>query len=250
MEQLAATSMPHDAVKAVQEKQLLLSRLLARLAHEIRNPLSSLAIHVQLLEEDVATTPPEVRARSSPRFRIIRTELERLDNLVKQFLSLAGRSAPNLQAVDVAKVAEHVCALLRPEAAAHEIGIGLELAAPLPPVVADPDQLTQALVNLVLNALQAVQSGGTVDVAAQIDAAGEQMLITVTDSGPGIDATAQEKLFEPFYTTKEDGSGLGLWIVRQIAVAHRGTVNAGNCPQGGAVFTLTLPLRGAEGRHG
>jgi two-component system sensor histidine kinase HydH len=250
MQQTAATSTPHDAAKVVQEKQLLLSRLLARLAHEIRNPLSSLDIHVQLLEEDMANAPVDVRARSAGRFRIIRTELERLDNLVKQFLSLAGRSAPTLQPVDIAQVAEHVCALLRPEAAAHSISIDLQLPASLPPVVADPDQMTQALVNLVLNAVQAVGSGGSVKVAASVASSGRDLEVTVADSGPGIDAANAAALFEPFYTTKEDGSGLGLWIVRQIAVAHRGTISAANGRGGGAVFTLMLPLESEEGSHG
>lgn len=250
MEHLAVTTMPHDAAKEVQEKQLLLSRLLARLAHEIRNPLSSLDIHVQLLEEDVARSAPEVRERSAGRFRIIRTELERLDNLVKQFLSLAGRASIQLQPVEVARIAEHVCALLRPEADAHGIELSLALPPALPELVADPDQLTQALVNLVLNAMQAVGRDGRVAVAAELSETGEQLLLRVADTGPGIDAAKQAALFEPFYTTKEDGSGLGLWIVRQIAVAHGGTVGGENAPAGGAVFTLTLPLRGAERSHG
>ncbi|PTX94585.1 ATP-binding protein [Opitutus sp. ER46] len=250
MEPLPVTPMPQDAAKAVQEKQLLLSRLLARLAHEIRNPLSSLDIHVQLLEEDVAHTPPEVRARSAARFRIIHTEIERLNNLVKQFLSLAGRTAVNRQPVQVAAVTDHVCALLRPEAAAHGIEIALELPEALPPIVADPDQLTQALVNLVLNAVQAVGREGRVLVAARVEVAANQMHIAVTDTGKGIDLENVEALFEPFYTTKEDGSGLGLWIVRQIAVAHGGMIRAENAATRGAVFTLTLPLRVNEENHG
>lgn len=250
MEKPAVTLTPHDAARVVQEKQLLLSRLLARLAHEIRNPLSSLDIHVQLLEEDMAHAPPAVRARSSGRFTIIRTELERLDNLVKQFLSLAGRSAPTLQSVDAAMAAKHVCALLRPEAAAHGIEIELKLPPSLPLVVADPDQLTQALLNLVLNAVQAVGRDGRVVVAARAALSGRELILTVEDTGPGIDLGNVAALFEPFYTTREDGSGLGLWIVRQIAVAHRGTITADNRPEGGALFTLTLPLQGAEGNHG
>ncbi|MCX6952113.1 MAG: hypothetical protein NTV51_08090, partial [Verrucomicrobia bacterium] len=157
MEPILARAMLQEVSKAaVQEKQLLLARLLARLAHEIRNPLSSLDVHVQLLEEDVARTAPELRDRSANRFRIIRGELERLDNLVKQFLSLAGGTGVDLQSVDVAAVADHVCALLRPEAAAHGVDLLLQPAGTLPVLRAEPAQLTQALVNLGLNALQAV----------------------------------------------------------------------------------------------
>lgn len=248
MEHLAVTTMPHDAAKQVQEKQLLLSRLLARLAHEIRNPLSSLDIHVQLLQEDMTHAPEPVRARSALRFRTIRTELERLDNLVKQFLTLAGRSSVNLQPVAIAAVAEHVCALVRPEAAVHGIEVALELAPRLPAVMADPDQLTQALLNLVLNAIEAVGRDGLVIVSAE--PTGDRMHVTVRDTGPGIDPHDEPKMFEPCYTTKEDGSGLGLWIVRQIAVAHGGAVSVANAPAGGAIFTLELPLSGTERCHG
>lgn len=247
MEPTIANSVPQDAAKAVQEKQLLLSRLLARLAHEIRNPLSSLDIHVQLLEEDVTHAAPEVKERSAARFKIIRTEIDRLNNLVKQFVGLAGRSAVTLQTVSIAHIAEHVCALLRPQAAVHGITIELSVPADLPPVAADPDQLTQALLNLVLNAVQAVSRNGTVSVAALV-LQDRRTEITVKDTGPGIDPKHLDALFEPFFTTKDDGSGLGLWIVRQIAVAHGGTIAAANGPRGGAVFTLTLPLHGEH--HG
>jgi two-component system, NtrC family, sensor histidine kinase HydH len=250
MEHLAVTSVPHDAAKQVQEKQILLSRLLARLAHEVRNPLSSLNIHVQLLEEDMGHIPAELRARSALRFRTIRTELERLDSLVKQFLTLAGRSSVNPQLVDVTKIAEHVCALVRPEAAVHGIDLEWEGAADLPPIVADPDQLTQALLNLVLNAVQAVGRDGLVMVSAELAAENERMALVVRDTGPGIDPNDEATLFEPFYTTKEDGSGLGLWIVRQIAVAHGGTARVENAPAGGAIFTLELPVQGKEAGHG
>ena len=251
MEHLVVNSQPQDAAKAVQEKQLLLSRLLARLAHEIRNPLSSLDIHTQLLEEDVANAPPEVRARSVARFRIIRTEIERLNNLVKQFLSLAGRNSVNPQPVAIRPIVEHVCALLRPEAAAHAIEIASDVPEGLPDVVADADQLAQALVNLLLNGIQAVGRDGRVEVAAAVKVDERELLITVSDTGPGIEPDNVPTLFEPFFTTKEDGSGLGLWVVRQIAVAHDGSVDAANGTTGGAVFTLTLPLRrGEQGNHG
>ena len=251
MEQVLATTMEQAVSKAsVQEKQLLLSRLLARLAHEIRNPLSSLDIHVQLLEEDVALSAPEVRERSAGRFQIIRGELERLDSLVQQFLSLAGRSAIHVQSVEAPKVARHVCALLRPEAAARGIAIELQLTEPLPLLNADPVQLTQALVNLVLNAIQAVERDGRVVVTVEPDAAVAQLVFRVRDSGPGIPGADHAVIFEPFFTTKPDGSGLGLWIVQQIALAHGGTVSVVNAEDRGALFTLRLPLRGPEEVHG
>ncbi|HVS53717.1 MAG TPA: ATP-binding protein [Opitutaceae bacterium] len=247
MEQILARTMEQAvSAAAVQEKQLLLSRLLARLAHELRNPISSLAIHVQLVEEDVARSAPQMAERSAGHFEIIRGELQRLDNLVKQFLSLAGPSAVNLQPVAVARVAGHVCNLLRPEAAAHEIELGLDVPAGLPLFAADPVQLTQALVNLVLNAIQAIGRRGRIAVSARTDAAADTIAIEVRDTGPGIPPEKQQAIFEPFFTTKDQGSGLGLWIVQQIMLGHGGVVSVANGPGGGAVFTLQLPLRAAE----
>ena len=234
---------------AVQEKQLLLSRLLARLAHEIRNPLSSLDIHVQLLEEDVARAAPDIREGLTGRFTVIRGELERLDSLVKQFLSLAGRSATNPQPVDVARVANHVGALLKPEATARGIEVVVRLAEPLPLLSADPVQFTQALLNLVLNAIPAVGRSGRVEITAALDETQTKMRVAVRDSGPGVPEDKQALIFEPFYTTKEDGSGLGLWIVQQIVLAHGGTVTVANAAEGGALFTLQFPLSAAEAPH-
>jgi two-component system sensor histidine kinase HydH len=225
MEHILANALGQDVSKlAAQEKQLLLSRLLARLAHEIRNPLSSLAIHVQLLEEDLARAAPSVRDPAADRLAIIQGELRRLENLVKQFLSLASPSALDLQPVALAELIEHVCELLRPEAAARDIQLIQRVAPALPPVMADPGRLTQALVNLLVNALQAVERQGRVEVSARLDAAGEEVRLEVHDTGPGVPADKQSAIFEPYFTTKAEGSGLGLWIVQQIVTAHGGVV--------------------------
>ncbi len=243
MEKILANALGQDVSKlAAQEKRILLTRLLARFAHEVRNPLSSLDIHVQLLEEDLQEATPSVREKTVSRFEIIHGELHRLENIVKHFLSLAGPSSLELHPIDIDKVVNHVCELLRPEAAARHIEILIRIADGLPSVVADAAQLTQALVNLVINAIQAVEEKGRVEVAASLDARGQRLSITVRDSGPGIPAGRQSAIFEPFFTTKSEGSGLGLWIVQQIITAHDGEVGVVSVPGDGAVFTLQLPL--------
>jgi two-component system sensor histidine kinase HydH len=249
MERILAGALGQDVSKLAQrEKQMLLSRLLSRFAHEIRNPLSSLDIHVQLLEEDIARATPELRARTASRFEIIHGELHRLENIVKHFLSLAGPSAVNIHPVAVGKVLDYVCELLRPEAAGRGIEIKLDLPAALPTVPADSAQLTQALLNLLINAIQAVDQKGLVEVEAE--PRGEEMHIKIRDSGPGIPEEKLSAIFEPFFTTKHEGSGLGLWIVQQIIVAHGGSVSASNVPEGGAVFTIKLPMREKEPASG
>jgi two-component system sensor histidine kinase HydH len=251
MEKILANALGQDVSKlAAQEKRLLLSRLLARFAHEVRNPLSSLDIHVQLLEEDLAQATPQIREKSASRFEIIHGELHRLENIVKHFLSLAGPSSLNVHPVEVAKVVGHVCELLRPEAAARGIEIVVKLPESLPSVPADSAQLTQAMVNLVINAIQAVERNGRVEVSAGCGAEQGVLTIAVQDTGPGIPAGRESSIFEPFFTTKAEGSGLGLWIVQQIITAHGGDAGAVNAHGGGAVFTLHLPLHRKEPQDG
>lgn len=250
MEKLLTAALgPDGSQLAAEEKQRLLSRLLARLAHEIRNPLSSLAIHVQLLEEDLAQVAPPLKAQTAGRFEIIRSELQRLENLVRQFLSLAAPSSVELQTVDVAEVVRYVCELLRPEAAERQIEIAMDLPESLPPLTADPGQLKQALINLVINAVQAVERNGRIEISARADPALGTFSLQVTDNGPGVPGERKSAIFEPFFTTKSEGSGLGLWIVQQIATAHGGVVTVNDRANGGAAFTLQLPLREAP-THG
>lgn len=251
MERILAKALGQDVSKlAAREKQLLLSRLLARLAHEIRNPLSSLDIHVQLLEEDLAHTSLQIRQKAAGRFEIIHGELHRLENIVQHFLSLAGPSSLDLQPVVVTRVISHVCELLRPEAAVRGIEIIETVSETLPTLPADSSQITQALLNLVINAIQAVERNGRVEVSAETDESREILTIKVGDTGPGIPANRQSAIFDPFFTTKADGSGLGLWIVQQIITAHGGAVGASNAPNGGAIFAVHLPLRPKENVNG
>lgn len=241
VEGILSEALGQDAAQlAVAEKRDLLERLLARLAHEIRNPLSSMDVHVQLLEEDLGTLAPELRQQLAPRLEIIQGELHRLDSIVHHFLRLAGPSALDLEPVELEKILNHVCELLRPEAAAREIEIVLQPREPLPQLEGDQVRLTQALLNVVINALQAVERKGRIEVtAALVDQA---IVVTVRDNGPGIPPEKLASIFDPYFTTKPEGSGLGLWIAQQIVTAHGGSLQARNAPEGGAAFTMLLPL--------
>ena len=225
---------------AAAEKRDLLARLLGRLAHEIRNPLSSLDIHVQLLEEDLGALAPQIREQLAARLDIIHGELHRLESIVENFLRLAGPSTLDLETVELTRVVKHVCDLLLPEAAAREIDIHVALAAPGPVLRADPVRLTQALLNLVINAMQAIGRQGRIEVGLLANS--DSAIITVRDSGPGIPPEKLASIFDPYFTTKPDGSGLGLWIAQQIVTAHGGTLKAHSAPGEGALFTLTLPI--------
>jgi two-component system sensor histidine kinase HydH len=228
---------------AVAEKRDLLERLLARLAHEIRNPLSSLDIHVQLLEEDLGGLAPAIRAQLNPRLEIIHGELHRLASIVDHFLRLAGPSELDLEAVEMLKIVHHVCDLLKPEAAARAIELTTQVEPGLPSIAADPVRLTQALMNLVINAMQAVERQGRIGVSVSASPDQQAILVQVSDNGPGIPQERLASIFDPYFTTKVEGSGLGLWIAQQIATAHGGTIQAQNGPNGGAVFAMALPLK-------
>jgi two-component system, NtrC family, sensor histidine kinase HydH len=242
MEQMLAKALGQEVTQtAAAEKRDLLQRLLARLAHEIRNPLSSLDIHLQLLEEDLTTLVPATREQLNPRLEIIRGELHRLERIVDNFLRLAGPSALDLETVEIARIVNHVCELLRPEAAAREIQMVADVETALPPFTADPVRLTQALMNLVINAMQAVEKKGRIEVSVR--RAEEAIRVRVCDDGPGIPAEKLGSIFDPYFTTKAEGSGLGLWIAQQIATAHGGSLQAQNGPVRGAIFVMLLPLK-------
>lgn len=249
MERILAQALGHDpAPSTVAEKRNLLERLLARLAHEIRNPLSSLDIHVQLLEEDLGGLAPTIREQLNPRLEIIHGELHRLESIVDHFLRLAGPSALELEEVTIAKTVNHVCELLRPEAASRQIELAPHIESSLPPLRADPVRLTQALMNVMINAIQAVERNGRIDV--DVTTSDGMLSMVVRDNGPGIPAEKLASIFDPYFTTKAEGSGLGLWIAQQIVTAHRGTLKAHNGPSGGAIFIMSLPLSPAAASRG
>ncbi len=250
MENILSQALGPDAAPlASEEKRLLLSRLLARLAHEVRNPLNALDIHVQLLQEDLAQLEPQVRERNSHRLDIIRGELGRLEGIVERFLQLAGPAPLTLESVSLGQICERVHALVLPEAHGRKIALTLRREEPLPRLRADAVQLSQAVLNLALNALQAVGDGGRVDVVA--GRRGSHLaIIEVRDNGPGVPETHRASIFDPYFTTKKNGTGLGLWIAQQIVVAHGGTLQLSEAAGGGAVFTIQLPVPPGEISHG
>jgi two-component system sensor histidine kinase HydH len=247
------TVTPNDpAQAAAAEKRDLLARLLGRLAHEIRNPLSSLDIHVQLLQEDLAALPKDTNESATARLEIIRGELHRLERIVERFLRLAGPSEIDPEPAALGAMIKQVAELLRPEAESRGIQLVTRIDT-LPPVMADPVRLLQALMNVVINAVQAVGRNGRVELAASVS--GNFAVVQVMDNGHGIPSDKLSSVFDLYFTTKEEGHGLGLWIAQQIVSAHNGRLEAHNRPEGGAVFTMSLPLAGSpkdpdQAKHG
>jgi signal transduction histidine kinase len=220
------------------ERLSALGGVAAAFAHEVRNPLNAVSMGLQRLRAEFAAEPAEEYARFVD---LIQGEVRRLNAIVEQFLSLA-RPLP-LQPAPFA-----VDTLLRELAAlvdgqSRDTGIALTLALPreLPPLVADRDHVKQVLLNLVLNAVQAMSGGGTLTLGA--GTGGGEMVLTVADTGPGMSAEVRARVFDPYFTTRPDGLGLGLPIARRIVEAHGGTIGLETAPGAGARFMVRLPLR-------
>lgn len=217
----------------------VLAHLAGSLAHEIRNPLHSIGLNAGVVQQYVGqpVTRPTVMAMSES-LRTIQEETRRLTDLLNNYLGLL-RSAPEPVHVDVREVCRRVIQLLSYAAMKARVTIKFEGDVELPTVFGVPDRLQQAVLNLVLNAIQAMPHGGW--VALQTSAADGLVRVSVTDTGPGLPQDLAEQLFDTRVTTKPGGSGLGLPLVRMIAEAHGGSVWYRSDPGKGATFTLVLP---------
>jgi signal transduction histidine kinase len=217
----------------------VLAHLAGSLAHEIRNPLHSISLNAGVVQQYVGRPPTDENLQAmNESLSTIQDETRRLTDLLNNYLGLL-RSAPEPGPVDIRDVCRRVIQLLSYAAMKAKVEIRLEGDADLPAVYGVPDRLQQAVLNLVLNAIQAMPQGGRVSL--QTSAANELVRVSVTDTGPGLSQELAEGLFDTRVTTKSGGSGLGLPLVRMIAEAHGGSVWYRSDPGQGATFTLVLP---------
>jgi signal transduction histidine kinase len=217
--------------------------LAAGLAHEIRNPLVSVRTFIQLLPERL----DDEEFRTS--FRALALdEIERICGLINDLLAFARPTPGEREPTDVVEVVTQTIRLLDAEARKHNVRLVYEAAERSPRVVADEAQLKQVMLNVVLNAMQACSSGGHVVVSTrgERETARSWCTIEVADTGHGIADRDVAHIFDPFYTTKDLGSGLGLFIARRIVDDHAGTIHAAPRRGGGCVFTIRLPAHPEE----
>jgi two-component system NtrC family sensor kinase len=222
------------------ERLAMLGTLTAGLAHEIRNPLVSVKTFLQLLPERV--NDEEFRTTF---LDITMGEVERISNILAQFLDFARPSEPNLRPENLAEVTEVMALLADAEAAKQGITIVRHYAPDVPKAMIDLEQIKQVLQNILNNAVQATPRGGRVEVtvrAAHGPGGGRQVQIEISDSGKGIPEEDLEKIFTPFFTTKEAGTGLGLPVAHRIIEEHGGTIEVTSQLDQGTSFVITLPL--------
>lgn len=216
------------------ERLATIGKMAAHVTHEIRNPLSSLALNAELLEEEIGEN-----AEAKTLLRAMRNEVERLTALSERYLSVARRKPPRLENEDIGQVCRDALDFMRADLERHGIKVDLRCDADIRTVSIDEGQIRQALYNLLRNAREAMPSGGRVALLARNAEGGVE--IVVEDEGPGIDAESRARLFEPFFTTKGHGTGLGLVITREIVEAHGGQLECEPVAPHGTRFVMFLP---------
>ena len=215
--------------------------LAAGVAHEIRNPLSSIKGFATYFKERLKGNSEDSRTAD-----VMIQEVERLNRVIRQLLDLSRPMDIRKEPTPLVPLVEHTIRLIETQARKKGIRVQVESPADLPPVMADPDRVKQVLLNLCLNAIEAMKGGGslTVDLRRQ----GDRMLrIGISDTGSGIPEGDADRIFDPFYTTKSSGTGLGLAIVHRIVEAHGGEIRVASTPGGGAIFSVLLPAAGSPG---
>ncbi|MCZ7583300.1 MAG: ATP-binding protein [Deltaproteobacteria bacterium] len=229
----------------VMEQQLVrsgrleaLGQLTAGLAHEMKNPLASLKGAADIISDEIPETSPRRRMVD-----ILRKELTRLETLLERFLSFARPERIDAHEVCVCDVIDKTLLLVEAQARKSGVTIAWDKSQEMVHALGDPDKISQVLLNLVLNAVQAMPGGGRIDITCGYETRGKRRygMFAVADTGPGIGEAIREKIFDPFFTTREAGSGLGLSIAARIVDEHGGMIEVAGAPAGGAVFRVLLP---------
>jgi two-component system, sporulation sensor kinase E len=224
---------------AAQERIQGVVSLAAGVAHEIGNPLNSLQIQLQLLKRQLPTPRGKKNLSMHERVDAALNEIRRLDAILRQFLKAVRPAPPQLRPCALNTVVDETMRSMQPELEARELILELDLAADLPPVFADPDQIRQVLYNLVRNAIQASPQRSILRVSTRRTARGSEF--SVHDKGCGMTPEVMARVFEPYFTTKESGNGLGLYIVRRIVHAHGGEIKVRSAPCEGTEVAVELP---------
>jgi signal transduction histidine kinase len=226
------------------EKLAVVGKLSASVAHSIRNPLTSLKMRLFSLERSLVLDTVQKED-----FEVIAEEIAHIDTIVGNFLEFARPPRLRMQRTSPSEAVDNAVQLLRHRLESYGVTVKLHRVKKLPRTAVDPEQLKEVLVNLILNACDAMGDGGSIYIYEEEDAgAGPgSVTIRVADTGPGIPANIMDKIFEPFFSSKEEGSGLGLAIARRVMEEHGGSIAAQNIPGAGAMFKLTLPVKEEHG---
>jgi signal transduction histidine kinase/putative methionine-R-sulfoxide reductase with GAF domain len=218
------------------EKLAALGQLAAGIAHEIRNPLTSINILIHSLRESL----PSKNSHGED-LKVIEEEIDRINEIVDQFLRFAKPASPLLEKAEIRPIFEETLQLLKPQIERRRISVQKDFRS-LPPITIDREQMKQAVLNLLLNAIQAMPEGGRLGLSGQVPEDNQGVQLSIKDSGIGIPPEDIDKLFDPFFSTKEGGIGLGLSIAHRIIDQHQGKIEVESTPRKGTLFTIWLPM--------
>jgi signal transduction histidine kinase len=223
------------------EKMALVGKLAAGMAHSIRNPFTSVKMRMFSLGRTLKLTETQ-----KDDLDVISQEIRHIDTIVQNFLEFSRPPKLKMQQVSPSVIVDLVIQLLEHRLISYEVRIEVIRKRPLPPIPADPEQLKEVLVNLVVNACEAMKKGGRIVISEEETIErpiGKMVVICVSDNGPGIPCSLLDKVLQPFFTTKEEGTGLGLSIASRIIEEHDGRLNLTSTEGMGATFMITLPVR-------
>jgi signal transduction histidine kinase len=221
------------------EKMVVVGTFASGLAHEVRNPLNSIALQLSILERRVAPLPAGVAGEIKELVGVIREEVKRLDNLVGDFLQFSRSNRVQYRPTALDALVDEVARLLRPEARAAGVSLRRQrIGEAVPDLRVDPEKIKQVVINLVQNAIEAMPGGGVATVESGL--VDGRAVVVVRDAGPGLPDGLD--VFQLFVTTKAQGTGLGLSIAQQIVLEHGGEITAASEPGRGATFTVSLPV--------
>lgn len=226
--------------KTIESERLnALTLLAAGVAHEIGNPLNSLHIHLQLMERKVRQLDGKVKRDLEEAIGIARAEITRLDSIVTQFLQAIRPSKPVLRLENVNAIVDEALRFFGPEIEDRDIVVEAELRPDLPLIELDRDQMKQAFYNVIKNSFEAMKRRGILRIRTDVDAT--HVSVSFTDTGGGMSAESLSRVFEPYFTTKTTGSGLGLLIVRRIVREHGGELAIESNEGKGLTLTIRVP---------
>lgn len=222
------------------ERLAAVGSMAAGLSHEIKNPLNAAALQLNVLERRLRKLPDEAQPALLQPLAIVQDEIRRLNSILEEFLQYARPRELVPERVDLEALLARVLDLLQPQAEQARVSLERRLGR-LPQVMGDGGRLQQAIMNILLNGIQATPAGGWVRVTTEGEA--PRVRIVIEDSGPGIPEELRGRVFEPFFTTKPAGSGLGLPLVHTVVNQHGGSIAVGASEAGGARFVIALPVR-------
>jgi PAS domain S-box-containing protein len=223
------------------DKLAALGTLAAGVAHEVKNPLHALSLNLHLLVQELGAPEPS-KGELEDYLGVLRSEIERIHQIVENFLRFSKPSIPEVKPLDLNALVERVLSLVAFEAAGHRVGIQTEFDPQLDSIAGDEGQIAQVVLNLVINALQAMPAGGTLTLATRRDNGWAEL--TVKDTGEGIPHEVVPQIFDPYFTTRPSGSGLGLAIAHRIVEGHHGTIDVDSKAGLGTTMVVRLALAG------